>query len=139
MKKIEVDNQTLGEAIIEVLNQGQQASFTVRGSSMMPFFRDGKTIVTIKKKDTYQKGDIIFFRYQGQLRLHRIIKIKNEDIIASGDHLRTHEKLWIKDIEGYVVSFQRGKNTIQTSSILYRVQAYVWRVIKPIYLGVRRR
>lgn len=139
MKKIEVDNQTLGEAIIDILRVGQQATFTVKGSSMMPFFKDGQTVVNLVQKDDYQKGDIIFFSYQNRFILHRIKQIFNNSIITSGDNVSTHEMISIENIFGYVQSFKTGHQTINTHSLFYRFKYHIWLWIKPLYLKVRRR
>ena len=132
MKKIAVDNQILGEVIIETLNRRQKAAFMVKGRSMMPFFKDGKTIVSLDKKKHYNKNDVIFFRYKGHLKLHRIINIKNDDIIACGDYLFQKEHIKHDDIIGYVESFQTKDNIIDTNQFTYRLSVQLWKIVKPV-------
>lgn len=139
MKKIEVDNQTLGEAIIDILKSGQQATFTVKGSSMMPFFKDGKTIVHLIKKDHYQQGDIIFFSYQNRFILHRINRIVKDQFIVSGDNQKAQEVISRNNIYGSVISYQIGNKIISTRSFFYRISYYVWLIVKPLYMWMRRR
>ena len=132
MKKIVVDNQILGEVIIETLNRKQKAAFIVKGRSMMPFFKDGKTIVSLDKKSYYEKNDVIFFRYKGHLKLHRIINIKNDDIVACGDYLFQKEYIKHDDIIGYVESFQTKDNITDTNQFTYRLSVQLWKFIKPV-------
>ncbi len=139
MKKITLDNQTLGKAIIETLNEGKKVSFTVKGISMKPFFKDDQTVVTLMKKTTYQKNDVIFFKYQQSFKLHRIRKIKKGNIICSGDFLRQKEMIEDNDILGYVLSYQEGnKREVLTTSFRYRFKVWMWLRIKPLLLWVIR-
>ena len=139
MKKIVVDNQTLGQAIIDTLSEGQNVSFTVKGNSMRPFFCDGVTTVNITKKDTYHKRDVIFFRYQQTLKLHRIKSIKDQHINACGDNLRQIEIIQVGDIIGYVESFQTNHKKIYTKSFIYKTKVFLWLLIKPLVLRLVRR
>lgn len=134
MKKISIDNNALGQAIIDTLNEGKKASITVKGNSMRPFFRDGKTVVVITKKNEYKKGDIIFFRYQQLFKLHRIKSIKDHHIIACGDNLMQKEIIEKQDVIGYVESYQNKGKVTQTSSLFYKVKVCVWLLIKPLIL-----
>lgn len=139
MKKITLDNQTLGKAIIETLNEGKKVSFTVKGISMKPFFKDDQTVVTLMKKIKYQKNDVIFFKYQQSFKLHRIRKIKKGNIICSGDFLRQKEMIEDKDILGYVLSYQEGnRKEVLTTSFRYRFKVWMWLRIKPLLLWVIR-
>ena len=139
MKKITLDNQTLGKAIIETLNEGKKVSFTVKGISMKPFFKDDQTVVTLMKKTTYQKNDVIFFKYQQSFKLHRIRKIKKGNIICSGDFLRQKEMIEDNDILGYVLSYQEGnRKEVLTTSFRYRFKVWMWLRIKPLLLWVIR-
>ena len=139
MKKIVVDNQILGQAIIDTLREGQKVSFTVKGSSMRPFFYDGRTTVNITKKDTYHKKDVIFFRYQQTLKLHRIKSIKDQHVTASGDNLLQNEIIQVGDIIGYVESYQNNHKKIYTKSVIYKTRVFFWLLIKPFVLRLVRR
>jgi signal peptidase I len=139
MKKIAVDNKTLGQAIINTLKDGQKAQITVRGQSMYPFFKDGKTQVTLTTKESYQKGDVIFFSYQDQYRLHRIISIKDQEVICSGDFLRQKEIINTQDIIGYVESYENHHKIIVTTSKNYRFKVFLWSLLKPFILFLVRR
>jgi hypothetical protein len=106
---------------------------------MKPFFKDDQTVVTLMKKTTYQKNDVIFFKYQQSFKLHRIRKIKKGNIICSGDFLRQKEMIEDNDILGYVLSYQEGnKREVLTTSFRYRFKVWMWLRIKPLLLWVIR-
>lgn len=131
MKQIALDNQVLGEVIIDTLKRGQKAAFMVKGRSMMPFFKDSKTIVSLDKKSSYHKNDVIFFRYKGHLKLHRIIKITDQSIIACGDYLFQKEHIQKEDIIGYVESFHTDDKITDTNQASYIFKVHLWKIIKP--------
>lgn len=42
-------------------------------------------LIVINKKDNYQVGDIIVYRFNNELIVHRIVKINQEQIVTKGD------------------------------------------------------
>ncbi|MDI6453302.1 S24/S26 family peptidase [Peloplasma aerotolerans] len=121
--------------IIESLNAKQKATFMVVGSSMHPFLKHKESKVTIQKKQTYHKYDIILFHYMSTVRLHRIVKIKGEHITVQGDNLRSKEFITKQDIIGYVTQFENKRKTTLCDSTLYKLKVILWLIIRPI--GIR--
>jgi hypothetical protein len=139
VKKEVIATSELMNLVIDSINNNQKATFKVTGSSMTPFFTHGKTSVTIRKKELpYQKYDVILFKYKESFKLHRIIKINDEKIVARGDALFAKEMISTFDIIGVVESFETdGTITLSDDkSYLKRVKRYL--LFKPISLRLRR-
>lgn len=56
----------------------------VVSNSMEPVLSVNDLIV-LKKKDNYQVGDIIVYKLNNELVVHRIVKINHDEIITKGD------------------------------------------------------
>ena len=76
-KTIVVPNDIFFSQVVESLNEGRNVTFTVKGWSMYPFFRDGKDRVCVRKFDgnPLRTGEVILFRYRGNYILHRIYSV----------------------------------------------------------------
>lgn len=56
------------------------------GSSMNPLIKEGcQLLIGLYPKQRYQNGDIVLFLKEGQLAAHRIIKIKDSNLLLKGD------------------------------------------------------
>lgn len=67
---------------------------TVDGVSMEPVLHQGDTII-VKKKESYEIGDILVFLYKSQeLLVHRLLKIENGRYFCKGDN-----SLRLEDVE----------------------------------------
>lgn len=105
MRKVIVSNERMFDHIIKQLNDLGDVHFGIKGDSMRPFFQSERTMVRVKKAETYQKGDVVLFKYNDQVILHRIIKIKGEKYMMQGDATYQKEYAKLDDIYGKVVSF----------------------------------
>ncbi len=86
--------------IEQQLCSGGSASFTINGTSMLPFLRSKKDSVKIAnpnaaiRKVAPKKYDIIFYRRaNGDFVLHRIVKVKNGYYICRGDNQVDDERV----------------------------------------------
>lgn len=116
------------DLIVEQLNQNKETTFTVIGDSMLPFFKNGQTQVTLKKKKIYQKYDVVLFRYHKQILLHRIIKIENDLFHIQGDGAYRIEKVTYHQIYGSVIKFSTNKKEIKHYQFKYKL----WILLKPM-------
>ncbi len=126
----------LSPYMIKLLSEGIDVSFTVNGNSMFPLFEHKKTKVTITKPtiDNIKKGDIpLYQRENGQFVLHRIVKIKNGQLIITGD-AQTLLEYGIKksSILGIVKSFSYKNKIIDVSNLYYRLYSLFWMHIIPL-------
>lgn len=105
----------------EVLDKDGELIFTNVGYSMYPLIRQREDILTIKKSNTYKKGDIILYKSNvDHYVLHRILKIKKDKIILAGDYNYfkdkpiTHNQILglltlIKKKDGSVIDLSKDK------------------------------
>ena len=131
MKKV-INNQAFFKTIIDSLNEHQHVSFMIKGNSMLPFFKDGKTEVFLKTKEQYKKMDICLFKLNGQYLLHRYMKRKKDKIYFQGDHLCQKEMVDKNAIIAYVYQFRLNNQLIQTDDIIYRIKRWFYLVFKKI-------
>jgi hypothetical protein len=132
MKKITIANKELFPVIENSINEGQKVSITVVGQSMLPFFKDSQTSVTLAKHEKLHKFDIILFRLNNQYYLHRIIRMKNDHFICQGDALIKKEYLTLQDIIGKVEAYHYKDKTVNCSNKWYQLKVKVWMFLKPI-------
>ena len=71
----------------EVLEKDGELFFTNVGYSMYPLIKQREDILHIIKTSDYKRGDIILFKSNiDHYVLHRILKIKKDQIITAGDY-----------------------------------------------------
>ncbi|MBU1142512.1 MAG: S24/S26 family peptidase [Firmicutes bacterium] len=139
MKKEVVTTKDLMRVVVETINNNQKATFKVTGSSMMPFFKHEETSVTVVKKEkAVRQYDVILFRYQGSYKLHRIIQMNEEYIVASGDALLSKEMIKVDDIIGIVESFEMNGITTYSSDKIYIKHVKRHLLLKPLIIRLRR-
>lgn len=131
MDKILINNNNLFKVIIDELASGKKVSFKVKGNSMLPFFRDTKTLIELKKTNTYKKYDVILFKLENKYYVHRILKIKENRIICMGDALISKEIINESNIIARVISYQ-NKKLINTNSKKYKIRVTLWMLLRPI-------
>ncbi len=123
--------------IEETIKNNQEAIFRVQGTSMGPFLKHDLTNVTMSQFTKLSKGDIILFRYNKEFKLHRIIKIKDEQIVARGDNSYQKELINLSDVIGVVVSYETNQKVIYPKSFNVSILLFLWRFIKPFKMLLR--
>ena len=93
-------------ALSELANVGT-CQMKVFGNSMMPFVPDG-SIVTLRRQDTYENGDIVFCKVRGRyIDAHRIVKVRHGSYLIANNKGR--ENGWTRTVYGKVVAVQKPK------------------------------
>ena len=111
--------------ISEQLSSGGVASFTIHGTSMLPFLKDRKDKVWITKPNRkLKKYDIIFYRLDGVgFILHRIVKVRSDGVICRGDNHTDNEPiLRFENVIAVVTDYERNgvkRSVDSVSQILY--------------------
>lgn len=96
--------------------------FSPRGVSMRPFIEGGRDRVILKTCKEPRVGMIVLARVNNTFVLHRIYKIKGEEIILRGDgNLKGEEVCTEADIIGRVVQIKiMGKRKRVTKGRIWR-------------------
>jgi hypothetical protein len=119
MKK---SNDILMPEFERLLKEGHMVEFSPRGVSMRPFIEGGRDRVILKTCKEPRVGMIVLARVNNTFVLHRIYKIKGEEIILRGDgNLKGEEVCTEADIIGRVVQIKiMGKRKRVTRGRLWR-------------------
>ena len=128
MKKLVLNNKEFIAIIEEHLNLGKTVSIKVKGNSMLPFFIDDKTLVDLKKDNSYKKYDVVLAKYHNKYVLHRIIKIKDDKITLRGDGNLSKEIIGLNNIYGKVISLKTNKKSIKND----KFKVITWNLLRPI-------
>lgn len=87
---------------IENLSKNGKHTMKVFGNSMLPIIKSG-TVLTYKRLDSYEIGDIVFCKVRGRfIYAHRIIK-KNEKKGYQIANNKGYVNGWTKTIYGKVI------------------------------------
>lgn len=117
--------------IEQCLQELGYAVVPVRGTSMWPLLKEGKTRVQVEAKEEKQvrKGDIVLYRRKdGTLVLHRIIKVEEEDtFLVCGDHQwKQIEQVQEDQILAVAQGFFRNGRYIDKKTWWYRLYKIFW-------------
>ena len=99
-----------------MIKDNQVVSFPVKGTSMLPFLKDGETEVFLQQNKEYKKLDICLFEYKGKTLLHQIIKIHNNQYTFQGDHSYSSEVVDESNIIAKVNYYITSNKTIQPNN-----------------------
>lgn len=78
------DEKIIAEAI-RLVDEGIAVTFPVNGCSMLPFIVGGEESVVLEKVDSLQVGDVVLANIQGHYVVHRIVKLRGENVWLMGD------------------------------------------------------
>lgn len=90
------------ERTIALLEEGKDATMRVFGNSMVPLIKT-KSIVTYRKTDDYQIGDVVLAKVKGNVYTHKITKIDENGRFMIANN-RGRENGWASKVFGRVVS-----------------------------------
>ena len=120
----------------EYLEQHGELTYTNRGVSMMPMLRQGKDLLTVRKKnpERLKKYDVaLYIRPPHDYVLHRVVEVRENDYVILGDNCLNKEVGITDDqIIGRLTHFTRGKRTISVENRLYRLYAHAVVALYPI-------
>ncbi len=138
MRELIVNSGEVSELASEVLGQGGDFCFGVRGTSMLPFVRGGARL-TVEGVDprVLRVGDIIVYRVGNRLLAHRIVRVERSgphpSVHARGDFFSGRpEEVLPEQILGLVVQVTSGTRTMDLRSNLWRTLGLVWIAATPV-------
>ena len=137
MDKIVLPNDIFLEEVASLLDEGRDVTLSPRGSSMLPFIREGRDSVVLRKEPSVKKGDIVLVRLPGRYVMHRIIREEGEHLTLMGDgNLQGTESCTRADVLGTVHTILRDGKPRQPGD------GKLWGRLLPfrrIILGIYRR
>ena len=98
----------------DVLDKDGELFFTNVGYSMYPLIREREDILHIVKSSIYKKGDIVLFKNKEEhYVLHRILKIKKDNIVTAGDYNYFKDQPINRDqVLGLLISIKKKDGTL---------------------------
>lgn len=130
--------------IKELLASNKTVTISVKGTSMRPFYVDGKTQVTLSLPlSTFRKLDVVLFeRENGQMVLHRVVKIQPNGLVIQGDALKNKDFVKPDQVVGVVLRHERNGKVHSGRGFWYLSLVRLWVLLgfarRPL-LGVLRR
>lgn len=135
MTKLTLPNEVLLEEVAALLKEGRDVTLSPKGSSMLPFIREGRDSVVLRQMPDVEIGDIVLARLPGRYVLHRVVDSNRNVLVLMGDgNLSITESCTRDDVLGTVVSIVRGNRVIKpTKGRLWRMLIPVRRIILAVY------
>ena len=133
---MKIPNGVLFEEVAAVLQEGREAVILPTGKSMRPFIREGVDRVVLRKKDSFEIGDIVLAHFGGRYILHRIVALDGDAVTLMGDgNLKGQEKGRTDGIVGTVTAVIRpdGRRRVPGKGRLWRALKPVRRYLLAIY------
>ena len=116
---------------------------TVVGVSMLPLLRQHVDTVIIEPMTApAKKYDVVLFRRDGQLVLHRIIAIKNGICLIRGDNTPGIDRVEETQLLGKMTQFTRGGKQYSTDQLTYKLYSRLLTALFPLrqlFLRIKRR
>ena len=104
MGKVILPNEVLLEEVDRLLSEGRDVVLSPKGKSMLPFIREGKDVVMLRKMAQVVQGDIVLARYREDYVMHRVIAVEGNAVTLMGDgNLTGTEQVDISDVCGTVM------------------------------------
>ena len=133
-----IPNEVLLEEVATLLDEGRDVTLAPKGSSMLPYIREGRDSVILRRLPDVEEGDIVLARLEDhRYVLHRVMTVNRNRLTLMGDgNLSQMEICGKADVMGTVVAIVRGDKTIKPS------KGTVWKHLLPIrrvLLGIYRR
>lgn len=133
-----IPNEILLEDVATLLEEGRDVTLAPKGNSMLPFIREGRDSVILRRLPDVEEGDIVLVRLEDQRYvLHRVMTVNRNRLTLMGDgNLGQTEVCGKADVIGTVVFIVRGDKTIKPT------KGMLWKHLFPIrriLLGLYRR
>lgn len=128
-------NEMLFRETEMLLQEGQSVLVSPLGNSMLPFLRGGMDKVEISPLSAgkLRSFSIVFAKYENKYLIHRIIKIKETEIVLLGDGNFRPERIHPEDVLGIVLKVYRPNGrVVYPETFCRRSAAILWFLARPI-------
>lgn len=135
MTDLTLSSEKLTEALPGLLAENGCVSLRVTGYSMRPLLRHNQDVVWLRSRSSNPRpGQILLYqRFDGKLVLHRMLEILSENRYRmNGDAQVWCEIIHDDQILAEVFEIQRGSKRIRCGGFLFKLQAKLWSLTRPI-------
>lgn len=125
-----IDANTYLEALVSDENLNLEFSVPVKGVSMLPFLREDRDRVIMKKyyNQNLKEGDVLLFqRFNGDFVLHRIMEINEGIIVMLGDNQLSPELISVDQVRAIAIKAVRKGREITAADWTWRFFSMYWR------------
>ena len=113
----------------ELLEKNGYIVYTNVGYSMMPFIRQRRDIIEIRKKSTgrCRKYDVVLYKRGEKYILHRILNVMPDGYVIAGDNCTYLEKdITDENILGVMHRVIRDGKSVYTNNRFYMLYVHLW-------------
>lgn len=103
-------------------------AYSFQGASMLPLLMEGRDVVLVEKKGEERcprLSIIVFKQSDGQLTMHRIVRVLPGGYITAGDHCTEAEKITENQVIGIVREVSREGKTVRLDSRGQKIYAHL--------------
>lgn len=129
----EYPNSEIFKYVAEEIAEGKTVQLRVKGTSMLPFLRDGDFAILVPFDQAGLKvGDVVLFTYRKKVLLHRIIRRKGDNLVLKGDGIRkAKETITTQHVIALMKQIIRknGKK-IKCNTLSWYFLFYVWHYLR---------
>lgn len=136
----------MGESFESVLERMGVLAYTCVGRSMLPFLRERRDVVLIRRKgdEPCKRLDVVLFKRlgaegRGDYVLHRVLRVNGDgsywivgDNCASGETVRDGQVL------GVLYAVVRDGKQVDADNMLYRIPVHLWCGLWPLRFAFLR-
>lgn len=117
----------MNDSIKSMLETYGAVTVKPKGRSMLPFLKENRDTVIIKKPcGRIKKYDIVMYMHEDVLVLHRVIKNGNGFSVICGDNSQVTENVNNNDIIGVAVQISNDKHEICTDGFFIKIPIVFW-------------
>lgn len=135
--KLVIPNHILLEEVATLLQEGRDVTLSPKGTSMLPFIKEGRDSVILRRLPDVEEGDIVLARLDNRYVLHRVLSANHNRLTLMGDgNLDITETCTKDDVLGTVIGVVRKDKSKKPS------KGVLWKYLLPfrrILLGIYRR
>lgn len=132
---VKISSAELYSKIYSALDLSFYVIIPVAGNSMYPLLKHQRDSVMLKKCKIrlISKGDIVLYkRSNGQMVLHRVVKVNEDSFDMCGDAQIEIERGVSKDsVIAVMTKFYKGDKEISCNHFLYRLYVELWNWLRP--------
>lgn len=141
MNKKRVDTKEYVSVLRELVEEGNEVSLLISGSSMSPFLIHERDYIYFKKPEReLKKGDMVFYqRTNGQFVMHRIWKVKPEGYYILGDaQIEIEGPILRHQIFALIVQVKRKGKMIKPGDFWWEFFEHMWINMIPLRTYVEK-